>query len=59
MTKTITFKRIDDVALNGALLLVNVVHDGRKDGRFYFAHLGGAIFFTDKFIQPTQTSSQR
>ena len=53
MTKTITFKRIDDVALNGALLLVNVVHDGRKDGRFYFAHLGGAIFFTDKFIQPT------
>ncbi len=58
MNQLSTFKRINNVALNWALLLVNVVHYGRKDGRFYFSHLGGAILFADKFVQPTQTPSQ-
>ncbi len=58
MTRLSTFKRINDVTFNGALLLVNVVHDGRKDGRFYFSHLGSAVLFADKFVQPTQTPSQ-
>ena len=52
-----TFERFDQVIL-AVLLLIDIVHDGGEDGWFDLSHLSCTVFFTNDFIESSETSAK-
>ena len=40
------------------LLLVDIVHDGGEDGGLDLPHLGGAVLFSNDFVESAEASAE-